>query len=88
MFCKKLLTFVRPLGSDTHGIYFRLVNRFRLGLSHLREHNFRYNFADSLNPLCSCSLETEDTEHYFLHCQNNISFCTTLTNDYSLFKLK
>ena len=60
MFCKKLLTFIRPLGSDTYGIYFRLVNRFRLGLSHLRGHKFRYNFADSLNPLCSCSLEIED----------------------------
>ena len=60
MFCKKLLTFIRPLGSDTYGIYFRLVIRFRLGLSHLRGHKFRYNFVDSLNPLCSCSLETED----------------------------
>ena len=42
---------------------------------------FRHNFADTLNPLCSCCLETEDTEHYFLRCQNNLSFCTTLMND-------
>ena len=33
--------------------------------SHLSEHKFRHNFADSLNPLCSCSLETESTLHYF-----------------------
>ena len=26
-------------------------------------------------------LETEDTEHYFLHCQNNLSLCTALMND-------
>ena len=47
----------------------------------LREHKFRHNFADTLNPLCSCSLETKDTEHYFLFCQNNLSFRTTLMND-------
>ena len=60
-----------------------LLNRLRLGFSHLREHKFRHNFADTLNPLCSCSLENEDTEHYFLCCQNNISFRTTLMNDLS-----
>ena len=31
-------------------------------------HKFRHNFADTLNPLCSCSLETEVKEHYFLCC--------------------
>ena len=87
MFRKKLLAFIRPLGNDTYGIYdplgIRLLNRLRLGFSHLREHKFRHNFADTLNPLCSCSLETEDTEHYFLRCQNNLSFRTTLMNDLS-----
>ena len=85
MFRKKLLAFIRPLGNDTYGIYdplgIRLLNRLRLGFSHLREHKFRHNFADTLNPLCSCSLETEDTEHYFLRCQNNLSFRITLMND-------
>ena len=59
----------------------RLLNRLRLGFSHLREHRFTQGFTDTLNPLCSCSLETEDTEHYILHCQNNLSLCTTLLND-------
>ena len=31
--------------------------------SHLNEHKFRHNFQDCLNPLCSCSLEIEDTVH-------------------------
>ena len=31
-------------------------------------HKFRHNFADTLNPLCSCTLETEVKEHYFLCC--------------------
>ena len=64
----------------TH-LVLRLLNRFCLGFSHLREHKFRHTFADTLKPLCPCSLETEDTEHYFLCCQNNLSFCTTLMND-------
>ena len=85
MFRKKLLAFIRPLGNDTYGIYdplgIRLVNRLHLGFSHLREPKFRYNFADTLNPLCSCSLETEDTEHYFQRCQNNLLLRTTLIND-------
>ena len=73
MFRKKLLTFIRPLENNTYGIYdplgVRLLNRLRLGFSHLREHKFRHNFADTLNPLCSCSLEMEDAEHYFLRCR-------------------
>ena len=58
-----------------------LVLDYSIDCSHLRENKFRHNFDDTLNPLCSCSLETEDTEHYFLRCQNNLSFCTTLMND-------
>ena len=88
MFSKKLLTSIRPLGNDTYGIYDPLVvillNRLRLGFNHLREHKFGHNFADTLNPLCSCSLETEDTEYYFLYCQNNrssrIAFMNNLKN--------
>ena len=85
MLHKNLLAFIRPLGNDTYGIYdpldIRLLNRLRLIFSNLREHKFRYNFAHTLNPLCSCSLETEDTEYYFLRCQNNLPFRTTLMND-------
>ena len=84
-FRKKLLNFIRPVENDTYGIYdpfgVRLLNRLRLGFSHLREHKFRRNFADILNPLCSCSLETEDKKHYFPRCQNNLSFRTALMND-------
>ena len=40
----------------------------RVNLSHLREHKFHHNFLDTLNPLCSCSLEIESTSHYLLRC--------------------
>ena len=44
------------------------MTRYRF--SHLSEHKFRHNFADSLNPLCFSSLESALTLHFFLHCQN------------------
>ena len=85
IFHKKLLTFIRPLENDTYGIYdplgIRLLSRLCLGFSHLRKYTFRHNFADTLNPLFSCSLKTEDTEHYILCCHNNLSLCTNLIND-------
>ena len=40
----------------------------RLGLSHLIEHKFRYNFQDCLNRICSCGQEIETTNHFLLHC--------------------
>ena len=33
-----------------------------------------------LNPLCSCSLEIEDTMHYLLHCQHFSNHCYDLMN--------
>ena len=55
MFRKKLFNFIRPLendaneSQDTLGV--RLLNRLRMGFSHLVEHKFRHNFGDTLNPL-------------------------------------
>ena len=68
------MSFIRPVQTniynifDPKGLTFR--TRLRLGLSHLNEHRFRHNFQDCLNPLCSCSLEIEDTSHYLLHCHH------------------
>ena len=46
----------------------RLITWLRLELSHLREHNFRYNFQNCFNPLCSCGSSIESTSHFLLHC--------------------
>ena len=68
-----------------YGIYdpfgVKLINRSRLSFSHLREHKFRHNFADTVNPLSSCTFETENTEHFFLRYQNNLSARKTLMNE-------
>ena len=82
---KKHLAFIRPVGNSIYGIYdpfgVKVIDRLGLGSSHLREHKFRYNFAGILIPLCSWTLQTEKTEHFFLPCQNNISAQKTLMNE-------
>ena len=52
--------------------YLRLQNTENFALS---------AWSDTLNPSCSCSLETENTEYYFLRRQNNSSLRTILMND-------
>ena len=47
-----------------------MLTRLHLRVSHINEYKFHHNFQDRLNPLCSCSLEIEDTTHYHLHCQH------------------
>ena len=85
IFRNKLLAFIKPVGNSTYGIYdpfgVRLINRLPLGFSHLYEHKFRQNFADTVNPLYSCTLETENTEHFFLRYQNKLSAHLTLMNE-------
>ena len=84
-FRKMLLNFIRPIGNSTYKIYYllgiKLLTKLRLGFSHLSEHKFRHNFADSLNQLCSCSLETESTFHFFLPYQNYTTLHTALMTD-------
>ena len=51
-----------------------------LGFSHLDEHKCRHNFQGCINPLCPCSLETENTSHYLLHCHHFSRGCINLMN--------
>ena len=37
-------------------------------MSHLREHKFKHNFQDCLNPICSRGVDIESTSHFLLHC--------------------
>ena len=68
----KVLKFVPPsessifLCNNSKGI--QLLRRLRLGLSHLREHKFKHNFQDTLNPICNCAEDIETSCHYLLHC--------------------
>ena len=64
--------FIRTKRCHTYNIMdppgLKLLTRLRVNLSHLREHKFRHNFLDTINPLCNCSLEIESTIHYILCC--------------------
>ena len=73
-FKKQIIKFIKTSPNSTfnvhnpHGI--KLLTRLRVGLSHLREHKFRHNFQDSLDPFCNCGRHIETTIHFFLHCSN------------------
>ena len=74
LFKCRLLSFICAVQNSIYNIFdpkgLKFLTRLRLGLSHLNAHRFRHNFQDYLNPLRSCSLETEDTSHYLLHCHH------------------
>ena len=69
---KKSLLKLRPSQAYVYNVNdyvgLKLLARLRLNLSHLYEHKFRHNFQDTVNTLCSCSLEYESTTHFLLHC--------------------
>ena len=74
IFKNRLLSFIRPVQNSVFNIFdpkgLKLLTRLRLEFSRLNEHIFRHNFEECVNPLCPCSLKTEDTEHYLLHCHH------------------
>ena len=53
----------------------------RLAFSYLNEHRFRHNFENCINPLCSCSLVTQDTLHHLLHCDHFSQYGLDLINN-------
>ena len=84
VFKSKLLAFIRPVQRSIYNVFnaqgLKLLTRLRQGLSHLNEHRFRLNVTDCINPLCFCSLEAENTLHFFLHCRHYSTFRMGLTN--------
>ena len=46
----------------------KLLTRLRLNFSHLKEHKFKYGFADTTNPICACGADAETTEVFPLRC--------------------
>ena len=73
VFTDKVLKLIRPKPEQVFKIHhpkgLKLLTRPRLGLSHLREHKFRHNFNDTINPFCMCGTNAlETSEHFLLHC--------------------
>ena len=91
-FKKNILSLIRPKANSVLNCnsskVLKFVTRLRLGLSLLRDHKFKHSFQDSLNPLCSCSLDVESTIHYYLHCPLFTIKGHTLLNTISLIDHK
>ena len=58
----------------------KYLTSLRLGLSNLYEHKFKNNFQNTLNPLCICGCDVENTCHFLLQCPNFLSERNTLLN--------
>ena len=74
-FKHSLLRFIQPTASPVYRVHhprgLKLLTRLRLGFSHLREHKFRHNFHDTINPFCLCkTTDIETNEKFLLHCPN------------------
>ena len=84
-FHKALLNFIRPIEIKLFNIHdqvgIKLLTRLRLGFSHLREHKRRHNFEDTLNQLCSSSIEVKTVLNFFLQCQFFNDIREILMND-------
>ena len=69
-FKRNVLKFIRLsknsifLCNNPKGI--QLLIRLRLGSSHLRDHKFKHNFQDTVNPICNCGEDIETSCHYLL----------------------
>ena len=74
VFKKRILEFVRSLPKSIYNIHnplgIKYLTRLRIGFSHLKEHKFRHNFQESIDPMCSCNSGIETTAHFLLHCPN------------------
>ena len=46
----------------------KLITRFWLSLSHLRERKFKHSFQDKINPLYCCGHDIGSTTHFFFQC--------------------
>ena len=88
VFKNSLLKFIRPSGNSVFNCHnprgVRLLTRLRLGLSPLPEHKFKYDFQDSLNPICSCGNDIETLAYFLLHCPHysheRSTFLNTIRN--------
>ena len=83
-FRKKIPRFIKPTEKRSSSIQdplgIKLLNKLRVYFSHKNLHNYRHNLADTLNPLYSCSLETDRTAHFFLGCRYYSNIRITLMN--------
>ena len=73
VFKKCIFSFIRPMQNGICNIHnplgIKYLNRLRTGFTHLKEHKFKHNFQDSIDPLCS-SISGIETTINFPHYTN------------------
>ena len=71
LFKKSILQFIRTTPNRSFNchnpIVIKLITRLWLGLTHLRDHEFKHNFLGCLNQICCSGKDIETTVHYLLH---------------------
>ena len=69
LFRKHLLSFIRPEANNIFNVHnakgIKPLTRLRVGFSHLKEHKFRHNFVDAINPLCVAVETLLNQQHTF-----------------------
>ena len=74
VFKRNVLQFMQPTPNRTfnyrNSVGIKLITRLRLDLSHLRDHKFKHNFLECINPIFRCNKNIETTVLYLLHCPN------------------
>ena len=67
-----LISLFRPKPKSIFDVHNPLLLKYlfqlRVGLSQLRAHKRRHNFADTFTDLCLCKRGVEDTHHFLLVC--------------------
>ena len=87
VFHSSILKFIRAFPNSSCGCQnimgIKIVNRLRLGLSHLKEHKIKHNFEDTLKLLCNCRMDTESSTNFLLQYTSYINERCTLTSNLS-----
>ena len=79
-----LLNFIRRNSNNVRNLNnpleLKLLTRLKIGFSHIKEHKFKHNFQDSVDPLRSCGNDLESTVNFFLYCPNFTTQRSALLN--------
>ena len=96
IFRNHLLSLFRPKSKPIYGIHdpigLHFLFQLRLGLSPLKYHKNRHNFADTPTANCVCNDGIEDVNHFLFHCSlfldNRVAFLDVIENVMDVYNLE
>jgi len=91
-FKKHIFSLFRPKSRSIFGIHdpvgIHYLFQLRVGLSPLKNHKKRYNFADTPCDKCHCNIGIEDTNHFLFQCPSYVTQRATLAASVILILLR